>query len=384
MKAAFSVTLSFLFIILRTSAKTDVTIDSLAPHAIKSIIDGYFSRNVPSIELIIYNEGSKNSRKIVDIVEKLLRLEKSSTTIKLTINSGNLKLTASSIVVFASLKSFLQVYKQITWQSYGFKRLRHLVYIYGADTKKLAFFPSFSDISYLDRVDILANEGENSINLYSLFLFGENHCDENKIRRINTFERSTKQWQNSNMFMEKYKNFFGCKVKFCDKSLKVEPTMNIFTKYFKFTRVVDPKCNEFGFRENSNASFQYRYHFTLGFNVVFNLSRMGHVIHVEERQFFIPPGELYTSLEKMMLPFDLTTWILIGVTFLNATVIILVLQLCPLRVQRVFFDNGRSQPIVNLVEIFLSGSQFSSPRKNFARLVLTIFVIWSLIIRFVW
>ena len=97
--------------------------------------------------------------------------------------------------------------------------------------------------------------------------------------------------------------------------------------------------------------------------------------------FFIPPGELYTPLEKLFLPFDFEVWIAILVTFLIALGTIQIINRASETVRNFVYGRNINTPTLNVAEIFLCGGQVKVPGRNFARFILMLFIIWSLIIR---
>lgn len=83
----------------------------------------------------------------------------------------------------------------------------------------------------------------------------------------------------------------------------------------------------------------------------------------------------------MFLPFDTATWILIVFTLIISLVVIQILNFCSSEIKNFIYGRAIRTPTVNLASIFLCGAQFKFPGRNFARFLLTLFVIWSMIIR---
>lgn len=68
--------------------------------------------------------------------------------------------------------------------------------------------------------------------------------------------------------------------------------------------------------------------------------------------FVITKGLLYSPYEKLILPFDLPTWILIILTFLIGFLTILALYFWPIEMQNFVFGLYNQQPSLNLLHIF--------------------------------
>jgi hypothetical protein len=97
--------------------------------------------------------------------------------------------------------------------------------------------------------------------------------------------------------------------------------------------------------------------------------------------FTVPAGEPYSQLEKMFLMFDKATWICIGVTLSAGLLFVKIINHMSIMVQNFVFGRYMKTPTLNVASIFLSGSQFRTPGRNFSRFIFMMFVMWSLIIR---
>lgn len=97
----------------------------------------------------------------------------------------------------------------------------------------------------------------------------------------------------------------------------------------------------------------------------------------------IPPGHPYTSFKKLFLPFDARIWLCIALFYVAALIIWLALKTC-WRAKRDFvIGRGNSMPLINLVIVCLGGSMTMSqmPARNFARSILMILLLATLILR---
>jgi hypothetical protein len=100
--------------------------------------------------------------------------------------------------------------------------------------------------------------------------------------------------------------------------------------------------------------------------------------------FIIPPGKKFTALEKLIYPFKLTSWTLIVMVFVVGILVILIVQFQSKTVRDFVFGTGVKTPLLNLFVAFIGGNQKKLPRRNFARFLLMMFLIYSLIIRTVY
>jgi len=98
--------------------------------------------------------------------------------------------------------------------------------------------------------------------------------------------------------------------------------------------------------------------------------------------FIVPQGEPLTDWEILTLAFDETTWILIGVTFFTAfTVIFVIHAIQSTTVRNFVFGRNVTTPSLNVIATFFGLGQIAVPKRNFARFLLTLWIIWSLIFR---
>jgi hypothetical protein len=98
--------------------------------------------------------------------------------------------------------------------------------------------------------------------------------------------------------------------------------------------------------------------------------------------FFVPPSELYTSYEKLLMPFDELTWLYLILTFGFSFGFIFFIKLfAPMWFQVLFFGYNIGSPAFNLLGIFFGIGQVRLPAANFARIVLMAYIIFCLIIQ---
>lgn len=337
---------------------------SLALNAIKTIIDEYFSANWPEVDVISYGRKSEKSE---EIVEQLLKLGNKTKAFKV-LNNGrenfwSSRLNASSILVFDSMKIFKEFKNKIVWQTNNATRHRHIVQIFDAKAEDLAMIQA--DGFAVDTVSFLSDETEQSIDLITTFMFSPNACRTNKLLKINRFSRSKMRWENSNFFPEKYKNFHGCNLVLGEQNYR-----GIYQFYFIFhiSTLFSKPLNftfNFKFHEHQPQLFidpeiDLHLHGDFHNHLIYNYV-IGYISEIEMKKFFTPPGELYTPLEKMVLPFDSGAWIAIIVTLLFALVVIQVINRCPLRIQNFVFGSGNRAPTLSFVNIFLCGNQHIKP-----------------------
>jgi hypothetical protein len=363
-----AVLLLFILVYPTVTAKSKGS-DSLAPHAIKSIIDEFYAKNVHEVEVI--NFGKKNGQGS-RIIEKLLSIGDQSIPVRVTRDARNLpkvELKAPSILLFDSPENMNQVYTKIVIHPFFNIRHHHLFYVPEIGVKELQV--SASKTIVLDNIDFLVNETRHSIELVTAFWFTPEACHKNQFRVINRFTRERKRWESSNFFEEKYRNFHQCPIEM--RTEDIEPFELMLADELNYT----VKVANFNKLDAVTPITFYLMYLQSHLIKIYNL----HSIEIEQRKIFIPPGELYGDYEKMFLPFDTSAWIAIGVTILLSVSTTIVIKWKLPKIQTAVFGSNNRSPLMNFVSILINGCQMTNLVENAPRLFLLNFLFWSLIIR---
>ena len=97
--------------------------------------------------------------------------------------------------------------------------------------------------------------------------------------------------------------------------------------------------------------------------------------------FTIPPGQKLTALEKLIYPFQFMSWAFILLFCSMGLLIIFVMKWQSKCVQDFVIGPGVKDPYFNMFAVFVGQSRRKLPGKNFARYLLMMFTIYSMIIR---
>lgn len=95
----------------------------------------------------------------------------------------------------------------------------------------------------------------------------------------------------------------------------------------------------------------------------------------------IPPGKEYTTFEHLMYPFSLTSWIMILTAYCIGAFVIFIVKFCSQTVQNFVFGTGVKNPCMNLYIAYFGGAQKVLPKRNFARFLLALYLLYTLVIR---
>uniref|UniRef100_A0A3F2ZEL9 Uncharacterized protein n=1 Tax=Phlebotomus papatasi TaxID=29031 RepID=A0A3F2ZEL9_PHLPP len=95
----------------------------------------------------------------------------------------------------------------------------------------------------------------------------------------------------------------------------------------------------------------------------------------------VPPGRAYTHMEKLFLPMKYIIWSCISTIFILSAVVVSISKF--IRPHRRAFIFGRKNyfPYINTINVFLGGVVPITPMRNFARFLLMLWILSSLVIR---
>uniref|UniRef100_A0A8W9BML7 Ionotropic receptor n=1 Tax=Phlebotomus papatasi TaxID=29031 RepID=A0A8W9BML7_PHLPP len=95
----------------------------------------------------------------------------------------------------------------------------------------------------------------------------------------------------------------------------------------------------------------------------------------------IPPGRPYTALEELLMPFHLSVWICIFGILITTTSVVVLAKFWKPQKRSFIFGHGNNYPFISSINIFLGGSLRNTPRRNFARFLLMMWILLSLVLR---
>jgi hypothetical protein len=259
------------------------------------------------------------------------------------------------------------------------------------------------------------------ISLATFEWFGE-YCNKIYLYLINEFDKSTQKWSKKMENYEKFRNFQGCELvmvlpinlggyetvggsftpqkdnsfllqgltpmifEVAAKWFNFQPTFqpifekNLYVlKAFRFAQIIyvsDPGKKS----KQGHVFFHYE-----GIQGLQGLNAIGTSVFANDKiRVLATLPELYTPYEKLLLPFDTQTWILLIVTFLLTFVTILIINKLSETAQNIIYGKKVKTPIWNVISIFFGVSQTKLPTENFSRYILTIFIVFCLIFRSCW
>ncbi|KAL7013534.1 hypothetical protein ACKWTF_015450 [Chironomus riparius] len=386
-------------ILLLTRALANTTLIS---QSICDAIEKFYSIYSRNVDIIDFN-GSQS-----ELIGEILRnLNNSMTVTVYKMNNSRKVIESQTILLFDKFDSLNNFNMQDAIDIKFINPIRLLVYC--VNSSELEISSLKTDLVTPPYYYFLIIGNSSKINLWTF----ENQkdllvCHENQtLVKINEFSSSSLTWKNSKIFPKKYKNFHGCVMNIglnilgsLDRAnINIDKARIKLTKGLKNSLLLimgerlnfilhsfeclDTKCSD---QIDAN---EYLYNIMVtptidsyAVNKDSNYKWQMVMLNIQcTPQLLIPPGDLYTSIEKMLLPFDTETWIGLLAVFVSGTVTISIISQFPARIRETVFGKNIGIPNLNFFLAFFGEAQKRSPDGTFARIIWIFFIFYCLVIR---
>lgn len=364
--------------------------------AIISVVKFHYVKNSLNFDFVVFGKV----RKLNDIVNELMLRNNelfSGKILHFDESSNRFELPQSAILFFESTTFFIRFKEKVVMTNKFTKPLTFLAYFATGSKVDLLFYTQL--FAYLFTI---FHDPDGSLVMQKYSRYDPNHCGNVFVENINRFSLKSLEWEKSIVLDHEIGNFHGCSVRIGIVNLH---------KPFAYHKILDDGSFEvLGLTVSFWDALANHYNFRIRYSPVDVLtgkcldktplpnmipqhsglqdiilsnyeSQIAEIISSDSYGFIIPYGELYTPLEKLFLPFDLETWIWFTVFMVTGIVVIEIIKRTPRRVQDFVFGQNVSTPIINLVQAFFGVSQNRLPGRNFARYLLTMFLLFCLIMR---
>lgn len=199
---------------------------------------------------------------------------------------------------------------------------------------------------------------------------------------MNQFRIKNLRWIGENYEFSGPLNFLNCVVRIMCEPCYVSPILHFDS--LKLQQVLNIVSEKLNFKAIILEEEVIDSVFVIEIGPLYAQSKSDNIFSFYDREFALifSTGEEYTQSEKLLIPFDFETWVLLGITFLVGFLTILLVTKC-LNIEKQSFIFGRyvKTPAFNMVIVFFGQGQYILPGRNFARYLLMMFVLFCLIIR---
>ena len=216
---------------------------------------------------------------------------------------------------------------------------------------------------------------------------------------INQFSSLERKWKTENFFLPRIENFYGCELKigFSSNGGDGLPFTGMLEKE-DGTETAEGSIIDMFHALSTHLTFTVSYtkEDLYGNNSTYDIfigvdrvpstfMRYGSSsdpIYTTSDVFVVPPGEFFTSWEKLFLPFDWQTWMWLGITFAAAFLVILLIKVSKsTSIYDLVIGSNVTTPSLNVVAIFMGMGQVLRPQRNVTRFLVMCFILFSLIMR---
>lgn len=315
----------------------------------------------------------------------------------------------SSIFLVTDFSEFKEIYRKITPEVFRLNGHYVIVLLKGEIDEIDEIFQLLWKI-LIYNVVVMFEESSEKILVKTFVPFHENNCSDTSSILVNTFEAGRFKNGISNLFVSKMYNLHNCTIRV---SISNNSKPYIFAESSPDGRIIlgGEEINLLNMlAKHLNFKINYTY---IGLQGYFydNGSAQGNLRSLLDKKsdlslsnfwiklprfkffdcttsymsekiiFAVPPGREYSAFENLVFPFDFNLWILIIGCFSIASIVIFIIKFFNKSVQRFVFGTGVDRPGLNLIIGFFGGIQTILPKRNFARFLLAVFLLYSLIIR---
>lgn len=316
------------------------------------------------------------------------------------IETLKIRVTESAIITFDTVENFKEFNRKAVLSNLHPKTFQFFVYCIDSRSigKQLMVVKDTEILRFL----YFVVEEQDSIKLMTFAWFTLQQCNLPQLTTVNVFDKRYKKWNSGVMEIEKFKNFEGCPLIFgipsqgkpsrCDVrrgSVKCDgynvqiirdmsKTLNFLIKFVPYNQrtrsyLFDDSPVELLVQQVKTSAILPRSKIVSTLPYVF-----------QDYRIAVPPGEDYTGYEKLLLPFDEFTWIMIAATFLASSLTIVVLNFTSQKFRNLVFGKNVKTPTLNVAAIFFGIAQLKLPSRNFPRFLVMVFILYTLIIRTAW
>jgi hypothetical protein len=349
----------------------------------QDVINSLFVKHQILFDVIIYKTESQNIFNIVDGIGTLLNG-------KISWTSEPFNLSQSTVIFTQNENNLNEIFLNTILENYFVKPLRFLIYV----AEKFQFenlkipIPNY-DQGHIGHFSYFFVEERKEIQLLTLEWFTEKACHVQQTFLIDSFKKSNNKWKINFDIGVKFRNFHNCTLNIFSRIYNFETmyTLNLFDKQIKLQPFEAEMVQIIAVKGNFQPIFHWE---VTGQSLdIYYLARnnvLNDDCQVTSRfwEDFITlntsPAESYTSLEKMFLTFDSTTWLCLLVTISCAFLTILIVNQMPKKIQHLVFGENIKSPSLNLVGLFFGMGQTKLPSNDFAKILFVTYILFCLVI----
>uniref|UniRef100_A0A3F2ZEN3 Uncharacterized protein n=1 Tax=Phlebotomus papatasi TaxID=29031 RepID=A0A3F2ZEN3_PHLPP len=382
---------------------------------IASIIIAFYSESCPEVSIVRASEDRESEIIQLEVINEVLYETSNRTLVRLEDSPSNLPQNmtrAYNLFFIDSYQSFRKIIFRNTTKAFNYMGYYTIVLTSVPKNYVEVVTKIFEDCwrLYIINVNVVTHDPHNAKISYMLtyFPYTPSHCGQvNPV--ITAVIRENIGVSHAKIFPEKVSNFYGCKLTV--GTFQVPPYIilkqqedgrnildgfegiisRVLSQRLNFTLIAKLSKGRWGHFnwENSTGAklqlFRGEVNFTVGrFSASLGINdsllyTVGH--YTTYLTLIIPPGRPLTSMEKLFFPFDLNTWCCVALCFIVSAIVVTVAKYVLPHRRAFVFGRANHYPFINTIDVFLGASIHRTPGRNFARFLLLVWIVMSLVLR---
>lgn len=370
-----------------------------------NIINILFVREQLRFDIIVYGQKGKFTNKIIHGIMSQSD-EKFATEVRfIDPSKWSHIMNKSAVILMSNSKYFEQFNKLVTLNSTFYNPLRFIIYCEYLTHANLLTIPKEEILTmesgHISLYEYILLDDINGYFLQTFEWYTSEICNSPTLFLIDYYDKLNNKWIFGLNISRKFRNFHGCMLTIGlsgvfnhDIQLPLQPIelfngmakKGNFESHIQLMQLIKGEDGTLIEVIPSNGFV------TDKFQTIFMIVRLPYIKNydmkhlttpfIEDRiSFALAKPESFNSFEKMILPFDLLTWIFTIVVFITAFGCISIINLFSKQTQKLFYGENVKSPALNVLGIFFGFSQTHLPVKNFPRMLLVTFVMFCLVLR---
>jgi len=372
-------------------------------NAFSDAIQQLYLEKFIDFDIIVYRNADKST------VDQIEVLKSGNYSYKLKLfgllpGTGCFNIENSAIIFLEDMKALneFNFYARLT-NLYP-KSLKFLIWLDDTSLIQVNAEHLYDDYGDITQYEYIIFYMEENLKIFSFEWFVKGYCGLPMLEAIDVFDVQTMHWGKNVTKYQKFKNFNECLLfSNLGEIFVVNAYIDITAKKMKGLLVdlfdamgqkgnfvsdflpipaihkqVAPHCMNQKFRTGMVRTFYHVFHKIKANGAGYHVTS---TFHQTSFIFLITPSEPITITEKLFLPFDTQTWIMLIITFVTAFLVIFISHLMPEKIRNLIFGKGIKTPGLNIFFIFFGIGQMKIPDKSFPRFLLMVFILFCLIFR---
>lgn len=372
---------------------------------IMDVINKLFIQRDLRFDIIIYEQETQCANEIINGIMSESS-ENFTTEIKFFKSSKwHHRIDKSALVLIPNPDYFAYFNSHAVLNSTFHNPLRFLIHCESLTQLSLVSVPKakiLTDVhGHISLYEYILRDKGNGYLLETFEWYTSNGCNNVALSQINIYMKQQKKWLFELQIDEKFKNFYGCMLTIGIHTISgrenYEASQNVVLfnamakkgNFISHIQIMRFSKNEKGINKmlipyNGYVIEDFQAYFIIVRLPFINNYYMKHLTtpFIEDRiSFALAKPDGFTSFEKMIMPFDLLTWIFTITVFVTAFGSIFIINLTFKIVQNLFYGVNIKSPALNVLAIFFGITQTQLPAKHFPRIILVTFVMFCLVLR---